>query len=208
MATYSSIRHNFSVAAGTTSAQIGAGAMTLIKSIDSDGSDSTISFVDGASSVVLDNTYKTYIFKLTKIHPEDSNPELGFNGSIDSGSNYNVAKTSTYFNTYHNEGDGETGLGYNANQDLAQGTGFQTISEDSGNDADQAVSGEVWLFNPSSTTYVKHWVSRFSNIHGSDYHQDCFTGGYFNTTSAIDAIQFKWSAGEIQAGTIKMYGIA
>jgi len=211
MATYSSIKYDFTPPSATTSAQVGAGAMKLIKSIDSDGSDATISFVDGASDAVLDNTYKTYIFKLISIHPENSNPELGFNGSTDSGSNYNVTKTSSYFNTFHNEDegvDGNTAVQYNGNQDIAQGTGFQTLTEDSGNDADQAVSGELWLFSPSSTTYVKHWLSRFSNIHGSDYIQDIYTAGYFNTTSAIDAIQFKWSAGEIQAGTIKLYGIA
>jgi len=210
MATYSSIRHNFSVANSSTSSQIGAGAMKLIKSIDSDGSDSTISFVDGASSVVLDNTYKTYIFELINIHPESNDAYLKFQCSIDGGSNYNVACTSTFFASYHLEDDSGAGLNYDTNLDLAQGTGFMSIGYGGSNLGDACEVSRLWLFNPSNTTFVKHFtLSGNGNlkaaIHGNNHN---FAGGYFNTTSAIDAIQFKFATDEIQAGTIKMYGIA
>ena len=207
MATYSSIAHNFTTPAATTSAAVGAGAMTLIKSIDA-SSDSTISFVNGSSDVVLDNTYKTYIFKYIGIHPSASNPEFTVNFR-DGGSNYDATKTTSYFNTYHNEADNDAGgPGYNGNQDIQSGTGAHTILEDLGNDNDQAGSGELWLFNPSSTTFQKNFIGRSSNAHGSDYSQDIHYAGYCNVTAAIDGVQFAFSSGTIDSGTIKMYGIA
>ena len=207
MATYSSIAHNFTPPAATTSAAVGAGAMTLIKSIDA-SSDSTISFVNGSSDVVLDNTYKTYIFKYIGIHPSASNPEFTVNFR-DGGSNYDATKTTSYFNTYHNEDDNDAGgPGYNGNQDIQSGTGAHTILEDLGNDNDQAGSGELWLFNPSSTTFQKNFIGRSSNAHGSDYSQDIHYAGYCNVTAAIDGVQFAFSSGTIDSGTIKMYGIA
>jgi len=209
MATYSSIAHNFTPPSATTSSQTGAGAMTLIKSITASG-DGTVSFVNGSSDVVLDSTYKTYIFKYIDIHPSASNPEFQV-GFRDGGSLYDATKTTTYFNTYHNEDEGVdpgTAVGYNGDSDLAQSTGFQTIIQDLGNDNDQAGSGQLWLFNPSSTTFVKHFFGRSQNAHGGDYTQDIYYGGYCNVTAAIDAVQFKFSTGNIDSGTIKMYGIA
>ena len=211
MATYSSIRYNFPVAAASTSSQIGTGAMKLIKSIDSDGSDATISFVNGSSSVVLDNTYKTYIFDLINIHPESNDGYLKFQCSIDSGSNYNVACTSTFFANYNLEdGSGNGSASYDNSLDLAQGTGFMSIGYGSSNLADACETSRLWLFNPSNTTYVKHFSLGGSGnlkaaIHGNNNNH---AAGYFNTTSAVDAIQFKFATDEIQAGTINMYGIA
>ena len=197
--------NNNSISAITSTAGMPAGAMTLIKEQTASAS-ATISFVDGTSDVVLDSTYPIYLFKYINIHPADSNPEFTVNFR-DGSTAYDATKTTTYFNTYHNEGDGETGLNYNTGMDLAQSTGVQNIIEDLGNDNDQAGSGELWLFNPSSTTFVKHFMGRSSNIHGSDYAQDIFYAGYCNVTAAIDAVQFKFSSGNIDAGTIKLYGI-
>ena len=183
----------------------------LIKSIDSDGSDATISFVNGSSSVVLDNTYKTYIFDLINIHPESNDGYLKFQCSIDSGSNYNVACTSTFFANYNLEdGSGNGSASYDDSLDLAQGTGFMSIGYGSSNLADACETSRLWLFNPSNTTYVKHFsLSGSGNlkaaIHGNNNNH---AAGYFNTTSAVDAIQFKFATDEIQAGTINMYGIA
>ena len=145
MATYQSIKYNVDYGGK-------AGALMPLLLFTSDGSDATASFTSK-----IDSTYDSYLFICNNIHPENSNPELGFNGSIDSGSNYNVTKTSSVFNTYHNEDEGVdsgTAVGNNADSDIAQGTGFQTITQDSGNDADQAVSGYIYLFNPSSTTFI------------------------------------------------------
>jgi len=211
MATYSSIKHNFTPPDATTSTQVGAGAMKLIKSVDA-SSDSTISFVDGTSDVVLDSTYKTYIFKFIHMHPATDDADFSFNGSTDSGSNYNVTKTTSFFTAYHKEdGSGDT-LEYNAGGDLAQSTAFQKIlsggSGGTGNGGDECCSGELWLFNPSSTTFAKHFLSKGNDYQNGDYCMQNHVAGYFNTTSAIDAIQFKFDNGNTDAGTIKMYGIA
>jgi len=208
MATYASIKYNFTPPAATTSAQVGAGALTLIKSIDSDGSDATISFVDGTSDVVLDNTYKTYLFTFNNIHPETDNTILKFNGSSDTGSNYNVTKTTTSFDAFHSEADDATLLHYNTSHDVGQGTGVQTLLRDIGNANDESASGYLYIFNPSSTTFVKHFLSQGSSYQHQDININQFNAGYFNTTSVIDAIQFSMSADEIQGGTIKLYGIA
>jgi len=208
MATYSSIRYNFPVAAATTLASVGAGAMTLIKSIDA-STDSTISFVDGTSSVVLDNTYKTYVFKCLNIHPNADGPDFTFNMSADTGSNYNVTKTTTFFNAYHDEADSDTSLSYTTANDLAQATGFQPIADGVGGGvADESCSGELWLFNPSDTTFIKHFISIFNTYRTNDYTYNTFSAGYGNTTSAVDAIQFKMSSGNTDTGTFKLYGIA
>jgi len=183
------------------------GAMTLIKTITA-SSDSTISFVDGSSSVVLDNTYPIYMFKYISCHPSTG---AGFrlNFSADGGSNYNVTKTSTTFVGYHREDDSQAVLTYRTQDDLAQGTGVQhlTGSDIVGDDNDQSISGEMFLFNPSSTTFVKHFIAR-SNFYGaSDFSMNFFAAGYCNTTSAIDGVQFTMSTGNIDSGTIKLYGI-
>ena len=181
---------------------VGGGSLNLI-STQTASSSSTISFTSG-----IDSTYKEYIFKFIDIHPSSDNVEFSFNGSADGGSNYNVTKTTTVFNAYHNEADSATDVGYRTSEDLAQSTAFQTFQIDYGADNDQNGVGTLHLFDPSNTTFVKHFISRSSNYHNADYAIDCYVAGYFNTTSAIDAIQFKMSSGNIDSGTIKLYGIS
>ena len=182
------------------------GSMIFIKKVTASSS-ATVSFVDGSSSVVLDNTYKEYLFTLNNIHPQTDNVTFEFNGSTDTGSNYNVTKTTSRFDAYHNEGGSDTSLGYQSSYDLAQSTAFQNICDALGNDNDQSCSGYLHLFEPSSTTYVKHFMIRVFRTHQSEYASDLYTAGYFNTTSAVDALQFKMSSGNIDAGDICLYGI-
>jgi hypothetical protein len=177
--------------------------ITLISSQTASAS-ATISFTSG-----LDSTYKAYKFVFVNIHPATDTANFTFNMSTDSGSNYNVTKTTTYFRSYHNEADNDTGLSYESSLDLAQSTSFHILSYRMGNGADENGVGSLTIFNPSSTTYVKHFISNTNNyasISGDFSHQD-FTAGYANTTSAVDAIQFKMSSGNIDAGTIYLYGI-
>ena len=181
----------------------GGGAWTLIQTLTSDGSDASLSFTSG-----IDSTYDEYCFIFNNIHPETDNVDLTFNASTDTGSNYNVTKTTTYFRAYHDEADSSTDVAYNAANDIAQGTGYQIIGRVIGNDNDQSASGYLHLFNPSSTTFVKHFVSNVNSYAYHDYSVNAYVGGYFNTTSAIDAILFKMSADEIQGGSISMYGIS
>ena len=126
--------------------------------------------------------------------------------SADSGSNYNVTKTTTFFRADHDEADSATALGYNTSNDLAQSTNFQGLG-DIGNDNDQTLSGTLHLFNPSSTTFVKHFISTTNACDHADESRNYFVAGYGNTTSAIDAVQFKMSSGNTDSGTIKMYGV-
>ena len=184
----------------------GGGSIKFIKKLTASSS-GTLSFVDGTSSVVLDSTYKEYLFIFKDIHPSSDAAYLTFQGSTNSGSSYGVTITSSAFDTAHLEDDSYTKLSYNTSTDLAQSTDFQQLRRDIGNDNDQSCAGYLHLFNPSSTTFVKHFMSigtanRSDNGTGTD-----FIGGYFNTTSAIDAIQFKMASGNIDAGTIPLYGI-
>ena len=183
---------------------IDPGSMTLIKTLTASSS-STLSFVDGSSDVVLDSTYPIYLFKFINLHPSSNDIFFTFQGSTDSGSNYNTSMTTTIFDAYHAESGSASALRYITSLDQVNGTSFQTISVAfSGND--EASSGELYLFNPSSTTFVKHYFSRIESTESS-YSKDQYCAGYFNTTSAIDAIQFKMSSGNIDSGTIKLYGI-
>ena len=183
-----------------------SGSMFLIKTLTASSS-STLSFVDGSSDVVLDNTYPVYLFKMINIHPSADGADFTFNMSTDSGSNYNVTKTSTNFIARLDEDDSDAQISYIGNNDLAQGTGFQIIGDGVGADNDQSGSGELYLFNPSSTTFIKHFISNFNGNRSSDANFNVYVSGYGNTASAIDAVQFKFSGGNIDAGTIKLYGI-
>ena len=172
-------------------------------------SSGTLSFVNGASSVVLDSTYEEYLFTFKNIHPATDNVSFQFNGSDDTSSHsYDVIKSTTAFNAYHNEADSETGLGYRSADDVSQGTGFHTLSHQASNANDEALGGYLHLFEPSSTTFVKHFMAVISGNNEDSHAQQNFSAGYFNTTSAITAIQFKFSSGDIDAGDICLYGIA
>ena len=200
--------NNNSLSAITSAAAMPAGAMTLIKE-QTASSSSTISFVDGTSDVVLDSTYPIYIFKFINIHPSGDGVRLQFQGNVAGGSGYNETMTTTSFRAFHNEAGNDQNLEYIAGTDQAQGTGFQDISDYGGGSggADETASGELWLFGLSSTTYVKHFMARASTYLNSDYQSQKYHAGYFNTTSAIDEIQFKMDSGNIDSGTIKLYGI-
>tara|TARA_R100000908_G_scaffold940_1_gene1084 strand:- start:85 stop:708 length:624 start_codon:yes stop_codon:yes gene_type:complete len=183
------------------------GSMTFIKKLTASSS-ATLSFVDGASSVVLDNTYKEYLFTFNNIHPATDDANFLFNMSADTGSNYNVTKTSTFFRAFHQEDDSQSGLSYYTGGDLAQSTGNQLLSYGCGNDNDQCTTGFLHLFNPSSTTFVKHFISRTNTYESTNNSWGGFAAGYANTTSAIDAVQFQMASGNIDAGDICLYGIA
>ena len=182
-------------------AAVSGGAMTLLET-QTASSSSTISFTSG-----IDSTYKEYQIHWTDAHPATDSVYLQFNGSIDTGSNYNVTKTTTFFRAAHDEADSTTVFGYDTGEDIAQGTGFQGLNVSIGNDNDQCGVGILHLFNPSSTTFVKHFIFRGANPKAGDNMVDTFVAGYFNTTSAVDAIQFKMASGNIDAGDICLYGI-
>ena len=185
----------------------GLGSMIFIKKLTASSS-ATLSFVDGSSSVVLDNTYKEYLFTFNNMHPATNQVYFQFNISVDSGSNYNVAKTTTFFQAYHTENGSDSGLSYQTSRDLAQGTGSQYLTRQIGNGNDDNAGGYLHLFNPSSTTFVKHFIATSSNNYGGDtYYMNNFIAGYGNTTSAVDAVQFSMSSGNIDAGDICLYGI-
>jgi len=183
-------------------ASITGGALNLI-STQTASSSSTISFTSG-----IDSTYKEYIFKFINIHPASNNTELTFNASVDGGSNYNVTKTTTFFQAEHDEADSTTSLAYKTGDDLAEGTGFQNLCDTIGNDNDASGNGLLHLFDPSNTTFVKQFMSTVNGMYNSNYITNCFTGGKFNTTSAINAVQFKMASGNIDSGVIKLYGVS
>ena len=183
------------------------GSMTFIKKLTASSS-ATLSFVDGSDGVVLDDTYKEYVFTFNNIHPATDGTNFTFQGNASGGSGYNETITSTYFRAVHNEADSASGLAYDGSFDQAQGTAFQMLSPNIGTDNDQSVSGQLIIFNPSSTTFVKHFISNSNIYQASDYCTTPHVAGYFNTTSAIDEIQFKMSSGNIDAGDICLYGIA
>ena len=163
---------------------------------------SSIEFTSG-----IDSNYDIYKFEIINIHPATNDVSFGINFSTDSGLNYNVTKTSTSFFSYHSE-TGSSSLGYAGNLDVAQGTGDAPVCGFIGNDNDQSGSANVYLFNPSSDTFVKHFISHASDYYGADFSIQRFFAGYGNTTSAINAVRFKFTSGNTDAGTIKMYGIS
>ena len=192
-----------SVASITALAQVSAGdGITLISS-QTASSSASLSFTTG-----IDSTYRTYLFKFINMHPATDTAKFVFNLSTDGGSNYNVTKTSTFFQAYHDEADTATSLNYDGSHDLEQSTGYQDMHTSGiGNGADESCSGYMYLFSPSSSTFVKHYLVNNNIYFSADYTINSFIGGYGNTTSPINAVDFKMSSGNIDAGTILMYGI-
>jgi len=180
--------------------------MVLIKE-QTASSSATISFVDGTSDVVLDSTYPIYVFKFINMHPATDDTRVSF--QVDTGTNtsYNQTITSTVFRAYQNEGGTGSGLGYRTAIDQAQGTAFQAISESLGNGNDESASGELWIFSPSSSTFVKNFMAKMQNYSNDSESINTYTAGYVNTTTALTRVQFKMASGNTDAGTIKLYGI-
>ena len=178
------------------------GSMVLL-STQTASSSANISFTSG-----IDSTYKEYIFKLINIHSVDNSANLVFNLSVDSGSNYNVTKTSSAFAAWHKEDDSGTSFAYNTGNDLAQSTSGQRIlfgGLDNANDGNGCAT--LHLFDPSNTTFVKHFTCTAVKNSYHPYAWNTFVAGYGNTTSAVDAVQFSLDSGNIETGTFKLYGI-
>ena len=191
----------------TTFGSLNTGSMVFIKKLTASSS-SNLSFINGSSDVVFDSTYKEYVFTFKDIHPSDNATRLKFNASDDTSSHSDdVVKTTTMFNAYHNEGGSASALAYETGTDEAQSTASIFLGNDTKNDDDACMTGFLQIFNPSSTTFVKHFISRCATYANADFAVDSYKSGYFNTTSALTAIQFTMSTGSIDAGDICLYGI-
>ena len=184
---------------------VGLGSQVLIKTLTASSS-SDLTFVHGTSSVILDSTYPIYIFKFINIHVATNDAVFRVNFR-DGGSNYDATKTTSFFRTYHAEDASAAALTYATSHDLAQSTSAQDIITSNGSGNDESASGTLTLYNPSSTTFVKHFLSDCNVYHGGNLSQRLLVGGYCNVTAAIDGVQFAMSSGNIDAGTIKLYGI-
>ena len=193
--------------AGSMASGFGS-SMTFIKKLTASNS-ATLSFVNGADSVVLDNTYKEYMFFFDNIHvtTDDAYLTVGFR---DGGTAYDAIKTTTAFRAFHFEDDSNQGVSYQGNEDLAQSTNFQNLGQLQGNGNDVSGAGYMRLFDPASTTFVKHFISNYSHhyTNGAPGNINNYVAGYCNVTAAIDAVQFKLSSGNFDQGVIRMYGIA
>jgi len=193
--------NNNSLSAITTlPASISGGGMTLI-------SEQTAS-ASASLEFSMDSTYDSYVFKFIDINPATDNVFFQFNGSTDSGSNYNVTKTTTTFQAQHLENDAGTELGYVTSWDLAQSTSFQYVMGDLGNGADESGAGTLQIFNPSSSTFVKHFIATSQHMTNNERSRNFFMAGYFNTTSPVTHLKFEMSSGNIDSGVIKLYGIS
>lgn len=176
-----------------------------IATFTSDGSDANASFTSG-----IDSTYDTYLFIFNNIHPETDNRGLHFIASTDGGSNYGIATTTTHYYASNNESDANA-IGYQTGADHAQSTSNIGLILEQANDNDMALAGYMYLYNPADTTFVKHFICSGSNAAsgggGADAARHTFCAGYIDTTSAVNAIKFVMKAGEIQGGTIQMFGV-
>ena len=184
-------------------ASVSGGALTLLQT-QTASSSSTISFTSN-----IDSTYDAYMFKFYNIHAGTDDVLLSFQTDTGTNTNYNQTVTTTFFSARHGESDSPASLSYITNRDEAQTTNFVKLNYDTGDNNDDNICGTLQLFNPSSTTFVKHFISRsIDNGRSGGASQDNYVAGYFNTTTALTRVQFKMSSGNIDAGTIKLYGIA
>ena len=176
------------------------GSMVLLSTVTASNA-ATIDFTSG-----IDSTYKEYVFNFIDIHPVTDGALFSF--QVDTGTNtsYNQVITSTFFTSIGSEAGDEGSVSYQTGDDLAQSTSFQRLM-DIGNGNDESGCGELILFDPSNTTFVKNFISRVQMYENADRTMDKYIAGYFNITAAITRVQFKFSSGNIDSGVIKMYGI-
>ena len=192
--------NNNSISSLTSAGQLASGSLVPISEQTASGS-ASISFTTG-----IDSSYPIYRFEFININPANDSGAFTFNMSTDGGSNYNVTKTTTMFHSFHSENDSETLFGYLSSYDQAQSTAFTFLAENTGNESDECLSGSMTLFNPSSSVFVKHFIS---NCNTNSAQSDCrqwFVAGYGNISTPVNSIQFKINSGNFD-GTIKLYGI-
>ena len=194
--------NNNSISSVTATAGLASGGMNLITTNTISSGVSSSSFTSS-----IDSTYDTYLFKFINIHPATDNTHFQVNFR-DGSSAFDATKTTTMFFARHKEDDSATSLSYSTGEDIAQGTGYQNLYFDTGNGNDEAGSGEMYLFNPSSTTFVKHFIATASSYGETPREYNTFCAGYCNVTAAIDGVDFKFSSGNIDSGVIKMYGLS
>ena len=197
--------NNRSILNVTALGGITSGDMNLITTNTISSGVSSSSFTSS-----IDSTYDTYLFKFINIHPSSDGNRFRFQGSTNGGSSYGVNITSTFFKAFHAEADNSDGVSYDGQNDLAQSTSYQQLNLDAdlGADDDQGLNGTLYLFSPSNTTFVKHFLGITNFVHKDNYSVQCFISGYFNTTSAINAIDFQVASNNIDSGVIKMYGLS
>ena len=188
---------------GLVKASSGGGGVWNLILTQTASASSTIDFTSD-----IDSTYDEYVFKFIDIHPSDHSSNLGFQVNVSGQSGFNETVTSTFPHAWHNEADSIQGVAYHADFDQAQGTAYQPLARELGNEDDESTAGTLHLFNPSSTTFVKHFYSCFSGHVHDDAEKSSYMAGYFNVTGAIDEVSFKMSGGEIDAGQISLYGIS
>ena len=199
------VKYNDNSISAVTSTALAEGSLVPIKTLTASSS-ATLSFVHGSNDVILDSTYPIYKFEFINIHQSQTSFASFDVGFRDGGSAYDAVKTTTKFEVYHTEADA-TSFAYSGGDDLAQSTSFQRLGLPGYNN-DESMVGEMFLFSPSSTTFVKHFMSRTNGYYtGNSASWSEFVSGYCNTTTAIDGVQFKMSGGNIDSGKIKLYGI-
>ena len=195
MANYNDIKYN----------GFSKGSTTLLSTTTA-SSDSAVSITSG-----IDSTYKEYLFILNNIHPSADSAEFGFQGDTGTNTSYAQTITSSFFHAAHRQDAAVTEFAYDTGADLTQATGLQQLAYniDNGNDAN--LSGYLKLFDPSSSTFAKHFFAVCNYTYDGDgderYSYNTVVGGYFNTTTAITRLQFKFVSGNVDAGTIQLIGI-
>ena len=187
-------------------ASVSGGAMNLLAT-QTASSSANLSFTSG-----IDDTYDSYVFKFYDIHPATNRAIFQFQADTGTNTNYNITATTSYFQSFHKENDGNAALGYNDSHDDAQSTSFLNLTTHNSSDNDSATSGNITIYQPSSSVFVKHFISTFNHMYtetgGDKYSYEDFKAGYFNTATALTRFQFKFDSGNIDSGVIKLYGIS
>ena len=187
---------------------VAKGALTHIKTLTASSS-GTLTFHHGASGVILDSTYKEYMFEFINIHPSANDSYFTFQANAVGESGFNETITSTMFRAYNKEDSSANALVYEGGDyDLQEQEVFQVLNDSVGTDTDQSTCGRLMIFEPSSTTFAKHFMYTGVENAADNKVQNTFTAGYFNTTAALDEFQFKMNTGNMDTGSIKLYGVS
>ena len=167
------------------------------------------------SNTYINSTYDIYVFKYIGMHPSNDTVNFQFFGSENNGAGWNIRKTTCYISMWV-AASGNSQDGPLVDNSYSQGntTTEQTLGYSIGNDNEYGITGELWLFSPSTSTSVTHFMSFASYMKANNEQSTVQLSGYYGEYSGgdgpgttIDAIKFVYASGTMDTGTIKLYGI-
>jgi len=185
----------------TATGQLAFGSAGGLNLISTSTTSSGVSEIDITSGI--DNTYTKYLISIMNLHPSNTSGQTlrvrfftGTGGSqaVDTGSNYRNSMIGFRSDRTSEISHGQSGASY-----------FTAFNQQLG---DQSFTSNMFLINPSETTFNKLFHGDFAQVDGSGNIAHGIVACRYMATTAITGLRFYMSSGNIDNAIIKLYGIS